>query len=113
MGLYVLPAMEKLFGSWRPEDYGAAGSFRCQTCHGENFDKPPVDFHMPRVSYPLDPEDPLGKAMAYDADAARFMAEKVVPEMAKLLGEEPYDPAAGTGTFSCFRCHPKRGEKVP
>ena len=113
MGLFVLPAMQELFAGWRPDEYGGKDQFRCQTCHGEEFDSPAIDFHMPRVAFPLDPEDPMGVAMKYDAEAATFMAERVVPEMARLLGEEPYDPATGRGSFGCFRCHPRKGEKVP
>ena len=113
MGLFVLSPMQELFAGWRPDEYGGKDQFRCQTCHGEEFDSPAVDFHMPRVAFPLDPADPIGAAMKYDADATAFMAERVVPEMARLLGEEPYDPSTGRGTFGCFRCHPRKGEKVP
>ena len=113
MGLFVLDRMGKEFAGWKPEEFSAENAFRCQTCHGENFDKPPVDFHMPRVAFPLKPDDPIGGAMKYDPVATKFMVEKVVPTMAELLSEEPYDPATGKGTFGCFRCHPKKGEKVP
>jgi hypothetical protein len=113
MGLFVLPAMEELFAGWRPDEYGDKGAFRCQSCHGEGFDTPAIDFHMPRVAFPLDPADPMGVAMRYDAEAATFMAERVVPEMARLLGEEPFVAETGRGTFGCFRCHPRKGEKVP
>lgn len=107
MGLYVLPRMEKLFKEWRPDEYG---TFRCQNCHGEGFDKPPVDFKMPRVAFPLSADDPLGAAMKYDPEAAKFMSEVVVPAMAELLGEKPYDPKTGQG-FGCFRCHPPAAKR--
>ena len=113
MGLFVLDRMHTLFAEWKPDEYAGENKFRCQNCHGEDFDKPPVDFHMPRVSFPLMPNDPIGGAMKYDPAATTFMVEKVVPTMAELLNEEPYDPATGKGTFGCFRCHPKKGEKVP
>lgn len=113
MGLYVVDRMHTLFAEWKPGEFAGEQAFRCQTCHGENFDKPPVDFHMPRVAFPLSADDPIGAAMKYDPAAATFMVEKVVPTMAELLSEEPYDPASGKGTFGCFRCHPKKGEKVP
>lgn len=113
MGLFVLDPMGKLFAGWKPDEFSAENAFRCQSCHGENFDKPPVDFHMPRVAFPLLPDDPIGGAMKYDPVATKFMVDKVVPTMAELLGEEPYDPATGKGTFGCFRCHPKKGERVP
>ena len=105
MGIYVLDRMAGLFREWKPDEYAGVTGFRCQTCHGEGFDKPPVDFHMPRVAFPLDPADPIGSATRYDAEAAKFMVEKVVPTMAELLGEKPYDPETKQG-FSCFRCHP-------
>lgn len=107
MGIYVLPKMQELFVEWRPDDYGGKNDFRCQTCHGENFDKPPVDFEMPRVAFPLKADDPIGAAMKYDAEATAFMVERVLPTMAELLGEEPYNPDTGEG-FSCFRCHPSK-----
>lgn len=113
MGLFVLDRMHALFAEWKPDEYTGNDQFRCQTCHGENFDKPPVNFHMPRVAFPLKADDPIGGAMKYDPAAATFMVEKVVPTMAELLSEEPYDPKTGKGTFGCFRCHPKKGEKVP
>lgn len=102
MGIYVLDRMGSLFKEWKPDEYAG---FRCQTCHGEGFDKPPVDFHMPRVTFPLDPADPIGSATRYDPEAAKFMVEKVVPTMAELLGEKPYDQETKQG-LSCFRCHP-------
>lgn len=111
MGIYVLDRMANLFRQWRPDEYAGTTGFRCQTCHGENFDKPPVDFHMPRVAFPLDPTDPIGSAMRYDEEAAKFMVEKVVPTMAELLGEKPYDPKTKQG-LSCFRCHPPAGAKA-
>ena len=103
MGIFVLPRMQKLFAGWKPDEYG---EFRCQTCHGENFDKPPVDFQMPRVAFPLEADDPIGGAMKYDAEATRFMVDKVLPTMAELLGEKPFEAKTGQG-FSCFRCHPR------
>ena len=105
MGIYVVDRMAALFREWKPDEYAGVTGFRCQTCHGENFDKPPVDFHMPRVAFPLDPADPIGSATRYDPEAAKFMVERVMPTMAELLGEKPYDEETKQG-FSCFRCHP-------
>jgi hypothetical protein len=36
--------------------------------------------------------------------AFTFMAERVEPAMAGLLGLQPYDPATQQG-FGCFNCH--------
>jgi len=110
MGIYVLPKMEELFKQWNPDEFGEANSFRCQNCHGENFDKPPNDFEMPRVAFPLSAEDPLGGAMKYDPVAAVFMSERVLPTMIELLGAKPYDPATGEG-FGCLSCHPAKPAK--
>ena len=42
------------------------------------------------------------------ADAARwtkFMAEVLVPKTAALLHKTPFNPADGSGEFSCEGCH--------
>jgi hypothetical protein len=36
-----------------------------------------------------------------------FMGKKVVPTIANLLGEEPFDPKTGKG-LGCFECHTKK-----
>jgi hypothetical protein len=103
MGIHVLPAMKQAF---RQHDATAFADFRCQTCHGDGFDQPDVDFRMPRDLPPLAAADPVAGGMAYDPETTRFMVETVVPTMARLLDEEPFDPATGKG-FGCFRCHPR------
>jgi len=35
---------------------------------------------------------------------AQFMAQKVAPEMAAVLGKPPFDPTTGKG-FGCMGCH--------
>ncbi len=102
MGLVVFPAMKAKFQAFGAE---AFAEFRCQTCHGDGFDKPGIDFRMPNVLPPLSRTDPIGGGMAYDPETTKFMVETVVPTMAELLGESPFDPRTGKG-FSCFRCHP-------
>ena len=37
-------------------------------------------------------------------DSAKFMGEKVSPQMAALFGKKPYDPATNEG-FGCGGCH--------
>lgn len=103
MGVEVLPAMKALF---QRHDGGAFAGFRCQTCHGDGFDQPAVDFRMPSALPPLAAADPVAGGMAYDPETTTFMVEQVVPTMARLLGERPFDPATGEG-FHCFRCHPR------
>ncbi len=100
MGLEVFPKMRGLFAEHDPDD---AAEFACQTCHGNDMEM--VDFKMPNSLFALSKTDTLEKARDYDAKTTEFMAEKVLPEMAQLLDQEPYDPATQSG-FGCFGCHP-------
>lgn len=102
MGIEVLPQMKAMFKEY---DEAQFKGFGCDTCHGD--DGKDKKFAMPSDSiYPLPKEDTLKAAMDYDEAVTKFMVEKVVPEMAKLVDEEPYNPETQTGTFGCFNCHP-------
>ena len=102
MGIKVLPEMKTLFKAY---DEAQFKGFGCDTCHGA--DGKDKNYAMPTDSiYPLDKADPVGKAMKYDEAVTKFMVEKVVPDMAKLVDAEPFDPKTGKGTFGCFSCHP-------
>ena len=97
----VLPAMKTEFTAWEGEEFAA---MNCATCHGAGAkDK---TFEMPNPKLPKLPADAEGwkKLEAEEADAVKFMRETVVPKMAAMLGEQPYDPATGKG-FGCFECH--------
>jgi hypothetical protein len=101
MGIVVLPEMKKMF---QAHDGGAFGTFKCQTCHGN--DMQAKNFKMPNDGiYPLNPKDPVKGAMDYDKKITKFMLDEVTPKMAEMLGEKAMgkDPA---GTFGCLRCHP-------
>lgn len=101
MGITFLKAQKK---SFKAHDEAAFSGFKCQTCHGD--DMKDTNFAMPSDSLlPLNPKDPVGAAMEFDEDITKFMLEQVVPESAKLLDMEPYNPETGQG-FSCFGCHP-------
>ncbi|HMJ11357.1 MAG TPA: hypothetical protein VK524_08110 [Polyangiaceae bacterium] len=98
----VLPKMKETFLSLNAKRYA---DMNCMTCHGPDAKK--GKFEMPNPKLPkLDPKDNF-KAHAKEAEVVKFMAERVVPEMAALLGEEPYDPAKQEG-FGCFDCHVKK-----
>lgn len=99
MGLVVYPKMKETFQSFDAKGFA---EFKCQTCHGKDMEA--VDFKMPNSLYGLSATDPMGAAMEYDEQVAKFMAETVVPTMAELLGTAPYDPATHEG-FGCFGCH--------
>lgn len=101
MGITFLKAQKKTFKSY---DEAQFSGFKCQTCHGD--DMKDTNFAMPSDSlFPLNGKDPVGAAMEYDKEITTFMLEQVLPESAKLLDMEPYNPETGKG-FSCFACHP-------
>jgi mono/diheme cytochrome c family protein len=98
MKTVVAPAMAKTFQEFDAKDFA---NFSCATCHGPGAKD--GKFDMPTTALP-----PLDKKLMDKHPAAtKFMMEKVVPEMAALLGEEPYDPAKGEG-FGCMECHTEK-----
>jgi hypothetical protein len=91
----VVPRMSQVFQA-------AAGAhetkFGCKTCHGP-------DMKAPKAFLPaLTMRDGKLTAFAEKPEAAKFMAEKVLPAMAAALGEPIYDPATKQG-FGCGGCH--------
>lgn len=102
MGIEVLPKMKAIFKEY---DEAQFKGFGCDTCHGA--DGQDKNYAMPTDSiYPLPKDDPIKAAMEYDEAVTKFMIDKVVPDMAKMLDEEPYDPKTGQGTVGCMTCHP-------
>jgi hypothetical protein len=101
MKTVVVPTMKPLFAKWSPDEHGDT---RCATCHGASAkDK---TFKMPNPKLPRLPTDEAGwkELEAKEPEAVKFMREVVVPTMAQMLGEKPYDPATKEG-FGCFECH--------
>lgn len=94
----VTPKMAELFQAFDPEHFG---QFNCMTCHGPSVKQ--GNFEMPTAALPR-----LSAGFAAEkAEHPRgmeFMIDKVVPEMAKLLHEQPFDPSTQKG-FGCFDCH--------
>lgn len=96
MGITVMPAMKTLFKEYDENEFK---QFKCQTCHGDDMNE--KKFEMPSDSiYPLNKADPIKGAMEYDEKMTKFMMDKVVPDMAKLLELEPGKE------FGCMSCHP-------
>jgi hypothetical protein len=100
MGVEVFPKMKSAFVARDPEGHE---NFQCQTCHGANMEA--VKFEMPNALFSLSKERTIEAAREYDAGVTEFMLSVVVPKMAALLDQKPYDPATGQG-FGCFGCHP-------
>jgi hypothetical protein len=92
----VVPRMRDVFGGQSGQ---RGGSFGCPTCHGQSFKDHPEDF-LPKLTMRE------GKITAFDENpqVAKFMAERVVPNMAAAMGMKPYDPATRQG-FGCGGCH--------
>jgi hypothetical protein len=91
----VLPKMSQVFQASNQERYSG---FSCKTCHGPN-NKDPKEF-LPNLTM----KEGNLTAFAEKPDVAKFMHEKVVPEMATLFGQKPYDPSTHQG-FGCAGCH--------
>jgi len=92
----VMPAMSKSFQEYDAKEYA---NFSCKTCHGPQMKPHPVDF-LPELHIK---DGKMAEAVEHP-EIAKFMHEKVVPEMAELFGKPPYDPATNQG-FGCGGCH--------
>jgi len=101
MGVYVFPKMKD---SFKAHDAERFGTFKCQTCHGE--DGKANGYKMPNDEIiPLPADNPIEMARDFDAEVTTFMVDVVVPEMGELLGQT-VDATTGKGEFGCHACHP-------
>ncbi len=91
----VAPRMGKVFQEKDPKHYA---EFGCKTCHGPDH-KDPKEF-LPHLTMKG------GQITAFKdkPGTAKFMSEKVVPEMASVLGKPPFDMKTKQG-FGCMGCH--------
>lgn len=97
---HVVPAMRPVFRAASATRYA---DFDCITCHGPAF-KAPQEV-LPKLTM----KDGNLTAFAEQPDVAKFMAEQVVPNMAKALGQPPFDMKTGQG-FGCTGCHAVEGQ---
>jgi len=105
MKTQVLPQMSALFKGFDEKRFAEV---KCATCHGAGAME--GKFTMPNPHLPkLDPKGGFEKHKKKDAKILAFMMEHVSPEMAKIIGEPPYDPATQKG-FGCFNCHTMAGK---
>lgn len=96
MKAHVLPEMKVAFQGYSEERWGG---FNCKSCHGDPWQDHPKDA-LPKLKLEggdFDvPED--------EKPIVAFMKSEVVPKMAALFGQKPFDPATGEG-FGCGGCH--------
>jgi hypothetical protein len=106
MKAVVTPKMKPVFQEFDPKMFA---KFDCSSCHGK--DAKARKFRMPNPElHPL-PNTPA----AFQAMMAKkptwpkwvdFMAKKVEPQMAALLGMQPFDPKKpDPNAFGCKGCH--------
>jgi hypothetical protein len=101
----VIPKMGGLFKEFDAKRFAEV---RCTTCHGPGAKE--GKFTMPNLALPkLDPSNEFAKHKKKDPKILEFMMTKVAPEMAKIIGEPPYDPVKKEG-FGCFNCHTMQGK---
>jgi hypothetical protein len=101
MKVAVMPKMGALFHEYDATKYAET---RCVLCHGSGAKT--GGFKMPNPDLPKLPAAPAEFKKLHDKfpKMFEFMMQKVEPQMAALLGEEPYDPKTQKG-FGCFDCH--------
>ena len=91
----VVGRMGKVF---QDADPAHNGDFGCKTCHGPDY-KNPHDY-LPHLTF----KNGNLTAFAEKPEAAKFMAQKVAPEMASAMGLPPFDMKTHQG-FGCGGCH--------
>ena len=103
MKTVVYPKMKEDFIGFDAKRYS---EMTCVTCHGDGAKD--GSFKMPNPKLPKLPGDEAGfkVLMEKKPEATKFMGSKVVPDMASMLGEPPFNPKTHEG-FGCFRCHTK------
>ena len=93
----------KMKGEFIAFDGKKYADMNCATCHGDGAKD--GSFRMPNPGLPkLSVADRFKKHMDKTPELTRFMMEKVVPDSAALVGQQPYDPKTGQG-FGCMKCH--------
>ena len=83
----------------------------CATCHGKGAEDHSFTMPNPGILALPGPDKPDEFAPIYEKmpDMVTFMGGKVMPEMAKLLGREPFDyQNPKPDAFACLGCHTQK-----
>ena len=107
----VVPAMAKTFQEFDAKKYA---DFGCKTCHGKGADDHSFKMPNPDILALPGPDDKEAFKPIYQKNPAMvtFMGGKVMPQMAKLLGAEPFDyKNPKPDAFSCLGCHTQQKKK--
>ena len=97
---HVVPTMKPMFQKFDGKKYAAFG---CKTCHGK--DPQGKKYKMPSADLPKLDFAAI-QAGKQEPETAKFMAETVKPEMAKLL-QQP-EMTETTDGFGCLECHQQK-----
>ncbi len=96
----VAPKMKSEFQAFDAHDFA---DFTCKTCHGAGASA--GTFKMPNPQLPkLDVAHGFAKDKAEHPKAIEFMQQKVLPEMAQMLGQ-PMRSEAHPDGLGCMDCH--------
>lgn len=101
----VMPTMAPLFKAFDPARYA---KFGCDTCHGEGVTDRTFAMPNPDILPLPGPGDQEKFAPIYQRapKMVEFMGSQVMPEMARLLGREPFDyTRPKPDAFACLGCH--------
>lgn len=94
----VMPEMKPAFQKFDAKEYA---NFGCKTCHGKDPQK--TKYKMPNPGLPKLDFAAL-KAGKQKPEVAKFMADVVKPEMARILQQPEYTEQNPKG-FGCLECH--------
>jgi len=95
----VLPQMTALFQGFDADEFA---KFECETCHGSG--AATGNFEMPNPELPVLTMEKIQNPDDDHKAVTEFMATKVKPTMAQLLGRPEWSPEAPDG-FGCTGCH--------
>lgn len=97
----VLPVMRARFQQFDPEEFAKVN---CATCHGKGAMEGKFEMPNPELTKLPKTHEGFLELAKTKAKALDFMGKVVMPAMATMMGEPPFDPATGKG-FGCFECH--------